>query len=89
MESSSSSSLVSRSGSPSYHDEQEVDVSFARRLEEAFELGITSEVGVRGCPEPDHRDDCRGLERELLLNCPVLASFFNRFSLALLFWNQT
>lgn len=44
---SSSSSLVSRSGS-SYHDEQDVEVSFASRLEEAFELGITSDVGVKG-----------------------------------------
>lgn len=54
---SESSSLESRTGS-SNQEEQEVDVSFAKRADDALLAGMQSAVGVSGwlLLDPDQRD---------------------------------
>ena len=70
----------------SNQEEHDVDVSLASRVEEALLAGPS--------PLPlDHRDEPGG-ELGCGLRCSVgdllvCASFFNRFSLARRFWNQT
>ena len=87
--SSSSSSSLSSIIASSNHEEHEVDVSLASRVEDALLAGIVSSDSPFPLDQRELEGDAGcGLMCMVgdLLECP---SFFIRFSLARRFWNHT